>query len=420
MSSGEAEEVEKSTDNPQHNPSQTGYHNASLFGSILNLIKNLIGASMLAMPYGASLSGIVPSFVICMIIGTLSAFTFSLLGLLCAESRTDTYRQVCERYLGPRWGVAVDVILSMYALPTCIGYCVFTCDCMQVMLVEIFPDAHSSFLTSRAFIAIIITIFILIPLCSFSKIQSLTFTSILGLGAILYCYIFVATDLAEHSDVIATNVKSHLWLPPSGSPLGLFPIANIYAACFLVQYNSPKFYFELRKPSAKRFVLLSFVASAVVVLMCGSFAIMGVARFGFETPSNLLKKYKSAYAVWTATTLALITTYPFDFDAGRRSLVSMISGRTAWLTERRVFWLATLILIPLFSLISVFVDSLSTVVGMNGSLLGITVGFTLPGLLLYKRSAEKKSRVKYAGVAISCFGVIMSILGFVSIFIKFH
>jgi amino acid permease len=421
-SSGSRDFDAKSTDRDK-----SGYHSASLFSSVLNLIKNFIGASMLAMPYGASLSGIVPSFVICLLVGSVSAFTFGLLGILCKESKLDTYRQVCEHYLGKRWGAAVDIILALYALPSCIGYCVFTCDCMQVMLLEFFPDAGDKFYTSRAFIAIVTTVFILIPLCSFDKLQSLTFTSVLGLGALIYCYIFVAVDLGNHEDLIAGNLAGHLWWPPSGSILGLFPMANTYAACFLVQYNSPKFFFELKNPTQKRFLTLAFVAAASVVVFCGSFAVMGVSRFGPETPTNLLKLYKSAYAVWIATTLSLITTYPFDFDAGRRSLVSMLAGRTKWLTERRTFWMVTLTLIPLFSLIAVFVDNLSLIVGINGSLLGSTVGLTLPGLLLYARSkrmldhqvtASKKGI--YGGIAIAVYGVTMSVLGFTALFIKFR
>ncbi len=201
----------------------------------------------------------------------------------------------------------------------------------------------------------------------------------------------------------------------------------IFSACFLVQYNSPKFYYELKNPTKARFLTLSYAATAAVVLFCGSFAVMGVARFGTETPTNLLKLYKSAYAVWIATTLSLITTYPFDFDAGRRSLVSILAGRKSWLTERSTFWMVTLILIPLFSTISVFVEDLSLVVGMNGSLLGATVGLTLPGLLLYARTKRlieyRVSSSKlgiYGGIAIASFGLMTSILGFVSLFIKFR
>lgn len=400
-----------------------GFHESSLTSSILNLIKNLIGASMLAMPYGTSISGVFPSIIMCLLIGCVSAYTFGLIGILCGETKSSSYRQVCERILGKKYGIAVDAILALYALPCCIGYGIFTCDCMRVMLVELFPGAKGEFYTSRAFIGIIMTLGVLLPLCSLRTLNSLTFTSVLGLGAILYCYVFVAMDLAQHSDILSDHLAmANMWTPPSGSLFGVFPIANIYSSCFLVHYNSSKFFYELRNPTSRRVVIMSYVSTLAVVLFCGSFAVMGFARFGQLTPGNLLKGYSSAYGVWIATTVAMITTYPFDFDAGRRSLVSMLSGI---MSSERAFWGTTCILIPLFSLIAVLVENLSAIVGLNGSVFGITVGFTLPGLLLYRKTqldlvngTRKGKSGLVVGLGIAGFGLLMSVLGFISLFVR--
>jgi len=407
-------------------PAGKGYHESSLASSILNLIKNLIGASMLAMPYGTSISGVIPSIIICLLIGCLSAYTFGMIGVMCGETRSESYRQVCEKILGKRFGILVDAILALYALPCCIGYGIFTCDCMRVMLMELFPGSRDAFYTSRAFIGLVLTLGVLLPLCSMRTLNSLTFTSVLGLGAILYCFIFVATDLAKHSDSISHNLNDTLWRPASGSLLALFPIANIYSSCFLVHYNASKFFYELKNPTPRRVVTMAYVSTFAVVLFCGSFAVLGFARFGTATPGNLLKGYSSAYAVWVATSIAMITTYPFDFDAGRRSLVCMLTGLRPWITQERAFWGTTFVLIPVFSIISVLVDNLSTIVGMNGSLFGITVGFTLPGLLLYRKTQLDLSLGKASskwglvvGLLIATFGVLMSALGFVSLFVKF-
>lgn len=83
-----------------------------------------------------------------------------------------------------------------------------------------------------------------------------------------------------------------------------------------------------------------------------------------------------------------------------------------------VYWACTLCLIPLFSLIAVFVGSLGLVVGLNGSLLGNTVGFSLPGLLLARRARIIGSKPQeFAGYALVVGGVFMSILGVISIFL---
>ena len=313
----------------------------------------------------------------------------------------------------------IDGLMALYTLPACIAYSIFVCDCMRKMIVDLAPSAAHEFYTSRIFIGIILTIGILLPLCSLSELQSLTFTSVLGLAAIVYCYVFVSMDLAKTAyDVNAGSIVANaLWWPPSGSILGLFPMANIYAACYLVQYNSPKFYFELKDASPRRFYTLSFTANAIVAVFCGSFAILGFARFGLATPDNLLVGYDGAYAVWVATCVSLITTYPFVFDAGRRSILSAVHGHCR-LSQRKVFWISTIVLIPLFAIIAFFVDSLSLIVGINGSLCGMTVGFTLPGVLFLRRAQlTKDRRGVWIGAVVIVFGILMTVLGMVSIFI---
>lgn len=392
-------------------------HRVSMGLSILNLVKNIIGTSMLSMSFGVACSGVVPSVVICLLFGALSAFTFGLIGILCGEAKVTSFRGVCEKYIHPKCGVYIDVLLALYTLPACIAYSIFVCDCMRKMIVALAPQASDAFYASRWFIAIVLTVAVLLPLCCITRLDRLTFTSILGIAAILYCYIFVAVDLSKNDNNASSNIAHALWWPPSGSILGLFPMANIYAACYLVQYNSPKFYFELRNPTRTRFFALAFSTNAIVALICGSFAIMGFARFGVTTPDNLLIAYDHAYVVWVATCVSLVTTYPFVFDAGRRSVMSALAGFPS-LNERKVFWWCTFALVPIFSLIAVFVDSLGLVIGINGSLMGITVGFTLPGFLLAQRAKMLKKRKQvFAGYALVVAGILMSTLGLVSIFI---
>lgn len=389
---------------------------ANMISSILNLIKNILATSMLTMPFGTSLSGIIPSLVICTLMGCLSALTFALMGILCGKNSVLTYRHLCEKFLGPKIGIFVDVMLACYTLPCCIGYVCFVCDCMHAMLLELVGE---NVFVSRWCIGLVLSVFILIPLCSTDKIHKLTFTSILGIAAVIYCYIFVAMDLAKQdSDEVWSNLEIGLWAPPEGSWVQIFPVANIYAAAFLVQYNAPKYYYELVKPTRARIMVLSFSAVVAVILFCGSFAVMGFLRFGVDTPGNLLTGYTSAYAAWVTTSVSLITTYPFDFDGGRRSVLNLIRTQ-GWLAEwsdGKLFWTVTLSMIPIFTTISVLVDNLSIVIGINGALFGITTGFTLPGWVLYK--VWREDRRKWFGLAVAVFGIAMSIVGLVSVFLN--
>jgi amino acid permease len=382
---------------------------SSMISSVVNLIKNILATSMLTMPYGTSLSGIIPSVIICVLIGCLSAYTFAEVGVLCGRTKISSYRELCEKFLGAKIGVLVDVMLAGYTLPCCIGYVCFVCDCMHAMLLELVGE---HVLVSRWFIGLILSVFILIPLCSTDKIHALTWTSLIGIGAVMYCYVFVGVDLGrQDSAFVESNIRSAFWAPPSGSLLGVFPIANIYAAAFLVHYNAPKYFWELRNRSSRRMMYLSFSAVVAVILFCGSFAIMGFTRFGLSTPGNLLKGYVSAYAAWITTSVSLITTYPFDFDGGRRSVLNLIRSQNWGWSDAKLFWTCTLVMIPIFTTVSVLVENLSIVIGINGALFGITTGFTLPGLVLWRAGHG------WVGLVIAGFGTCMSVLGLVSVFI---
>ena len=395
------------------------YGTSRMIPSVINLIKNILAAAMLAMPYGVAHSGLIPGVVLCFLVGGLSAYTFGILGVYCGELKVRTYRELCEKLIGSKCGTIVDAILALFTLPLCIGYGVFVFDCLTKVLSHAVSVEHVWYV-SRAWVGFCVTILVIIPICSISKLQSLTFTSIIGLCSIIYCYIFVVMDFANNIDEsqIAYTLSISLWGPPSGSIFGLFPIVNIYSACFLIQYNSPQFYYELKNPTNRRFNALSFTAYGLVVLFCGSFAVLGFLRWGVgNTPGNLLLSYNAAYAVLIATSVSLLTTYPFDFDAGRRSLMSVISQSKPEWNMRKVFWAITLGLIPLFSVVSVLIDNLSFIVGINGSLFGMTVGVTIPGLLIYLKNRQSKFR--FLGLGIGFLGITLSCLGFATLFVNF-
>ena len=396
----------------------TGKHTAGLPSSILNLFKNIVGASMLSMSYGVACAGVVPSIILCLGFGLLFAYTFGVIGNMCGEARVGNFRQLCEKYFHPNAGIYMDMFLALYAFPACLAYQIFINSVLTKMIGELAGDV---FYASRWFVGIASAALILLPLCMIDKIQSLTYTSIIGIAAILYTYIFVAVDLAKVSKSgeisTADNLSSALWWSPSGSVLGLFTMANIWAACFVVHYNAPQFFFELSNPSKKRMYLLSFSANSIVMLFCGSFAILGFARFGLATTDDLLVGYTEAYVVWVAICVSLVTTYPFVFDAGRRSLISAFSFRMG---AKKIWWLTTLTIIPIFTVTAIFLTSLGLVIGINGSICGMTFGLTLPGaLLVYKtrRENSRNSKNIYIGVALVLGGVLMAVIGMVSLFV---
>jgi len=400
----------------------TGKHTAGLASSILNLFKNIVGASMLSMSFGVACAGVVPSVILCVGFGLLFAYTFGLIGIMCGQARVRGFRELCEKYFHPKAGIYMDMFMAIYVFPACLAYQVFINSVLVKMIGEL-AGSIDVFYASRWFVGITTAALILLPLCMIDKIQSLTYTSLIGIGAIIYTYIFVAVDLAnvnKSGQVSSLDIlASAIWWPPTGSVLGVFTLANIWAACYVVHYNAPQFFYELAKPTNKRMYILSLSANTIVMLFCGSFAILGFARFGMATQDDLLVGYSEAYAVWVAICVSLVTTYPFVFDAGRRSLISAFSHK---FDPKKIWWLSTLIIIPVFTVAGIFLTSLGMIIGINGSICGMSFGLTLPGALLLfktrKENPEKLSHI-YIGIALILGGVLMAVVGMVSLFVDF-
>ena len=384
----------------------------SMFGSIANLFKNIVATSMLTMPYGVSCAGVVPSILIGIIFALLSSFTFAELGRLCALAKVTTYRGICEKYISKKFGVYVEVLLAMYTFPSCISYSIFLISCFERMASHLIPeDSVWALFRTRWLIGLLLTVLVLLPLCSISKLHVLTYTSILGIAATIYCFIFVAVDLGASDVDIAANIAGAIWGPPSGSLLGIFPMANIYASLYLVHYNAPKFCADLIRPTRIRVATMAGSAMGLAGLFCCAFSLLGFARWGVGVLDNILMEYTGAYIVWVATCVSIITTYPFVFDAGRRSLIS-IFGKS----EKKIFWTSTFVLVPLFSIIAVFVNNLALIVGLNGAIAGMTVGFSLPGFLMVRRARLEKESCPI-GWGLVSIGIALSVLGVASIFI---
>jgi amino acid permease len=394
--------------------------------SIVNVIKNMVGSSILPMPYGVRLAGVVPSVVIALLSGILSTWTFGLMGELCESSAHTSYRALVEYYVDNRWGPWIDILVALYTFPSCLSYHVSVLGCMEAMLQSMTdPSNWDLWYMQRWFFSIVLSVVFVFPLCCTDKLHFLSYASVLGIAAILYCYVFVAVDLDSNSEsIFIDQFESAIWWPPSGNVLAMLPIANIFAACYLAQYNAPTFYESLERKTTRRFWFVSNFSTGIVFLFCISFAIMGFARFGFTTPGNILLSYQRAYGQWIAISVSMIATYPLVFDAGRRAVITAVRFWSQRFPQKQIFWATNWTIVPLFTVVAIWLKDLETVVGLSGALLGNLVGFIIPGILLiYKNKvdgvADRFYHHNWLGWALVVIGAVLTVVGTAATFMSF-
>jgi amino acid permease len=381
--------------------------------TIANIAKNMVGSSILSMSYVVSLGGIVPSVLVALGSGMVSSYTFSSLGRLCGEAKVGTYREIVEFHLGKKFGPWTDLLLAVNTLPVCLSYHISILGCLSAML------GTEAWYAQKWFLSTMLSLGVFLPLCSTEKINMFSYVSLGGIIAIVICFGYTSVVLGQTaSDGDLPDISTAVWGPPSGNPLALLPVANIFASCFLVHYNAPSFYGQMKTKS--KFAISTTLATTGVFLFCVTYAILGFAQFGFDTPDNILLGYNKAYIPWVAMCISLAATYPFVFDAARRSVISA----TAHLNYPRkiVFWTTNLACIPVFTVLAMFVQSLELVNGLNGALLGNLVGFVVPGILLVAKGGEgmvwyKNNRV--IGYALVVMGGLLVVLGVAATFVTF-
>jgi amino acid permease len=161
-----------------------GTGTATIVNEILNLVKNIVGSGGLSLPAGIAAfannpSALIPSTLVIMIMGLLNAYSFSLLGRVCAATKSKTYQEAWDKTMGRRYGVKYNVwvglVVTGKAVLGCWSFSIVIASTCQPLLKMV--GLH---MVSKAGTLLGITIFVLLPLCLLERLSSLAFFSVIG------------------------------------------------------------------------------------------------------------------------------------------------------------------------------------------------------------------------------------------------
>jgi hypothetical protein len=154
----------------------------------INLAKNIAGAGVLSLSAGiASFSGakvaVLPATLLLLFLGGVSAYSFSLLARVGEDNGTGTIRETWSKLFGERWTLIPDATI------------IFECMCAATSFAIIIGETFSSVATlcgaSAALAApnawiVLLSLFVLLPLCLLRDLGSLAFGSILGTSGTIF------------------------------------------------------------------------------------------------------------------------------------------------------------------------------------------------------------------------------------------
>jgi len=405
----------------------------SVSASAVNLAKNIVGSGVLALAAGiAAFSSarlaLLPSILILLATGAVSAYTFSTIARVGAAVGANTYRDTWAKVFGEKTAFLPDATVVFMTACAALGYSIIIGDSFSS--IAQLAGAPAALSTPNAWI-VILSAFVLLPLSLLRDLSSLAIGSVIGTAGTCYTALFIFLRLMDKSympggkyfGAISAASQPLFAAPTAARPLlnsGIFVLLSMLASAYLAHYNAPKFYDELQAPadgSSKlpRFNFVCLAAFGGAAALMGSIMVGGYLTFGGASQGLILNNYATsdplAFLARLGIAMSIIFSYPLNMTGLREGVLAMF-GKKAAGEKTIVHVLLTLVLVCVMNGASLFVKDLGLVVGLGGAILGSALVYIFPALMAIGETKGAMSKSEKAlNWGLTGLGIFFAILG---------
>ncbi|ODV81771.1 vacuolar amino acid transporter 7 [Suhomyces tanzawaensis NRRL Y-17324] len=393
---------------------------ASTASSSISLTKTIVGAGLLSMPLAFSTDGLVFGVFIILLAASTSGYGLFLQAYVSryVPSKNATFFNLCS-ITYPALSVVFDFAIAIQCFGSALSYLVLIGEIMPTIVHHIpliAPEHYRTFWVLASGL-------ICVPLSFLKNLDSLKYTSILGLVAIAYMVLlvifhFVAGDVPQ-------DLRGTIGLFPE-SASGVFSTFSIIVFAYTGHQNMFSIVNESNDRSLSnltRVISLAVVVSSALFLLVG---VSGYLTFGDLVSGNVILLYPAG---WTTTlgrfsiVFMVIFSFPLMFHPARISVNNIVfwvqtnvgksqpeeqsttfsesTESTALLGDAqelqapkprglvvpfpdRTFVIITLILLIVAYVLAISVTSFAFVLAIVGATGSTAISFILPGLFGYK------------------------------------
>jgi amino acid permease len=403
---------------------------------VINIVADLCPHGMLPLAYGIAQggpTGVIPAISLVAIFGFLSGYTMTIFAKLADQTKSNSIAELWGKLLSEKTQWMADVAVFSLCFGCCVFYSAFAGDIFGALSTA----AGFTGVFGKRWMALgSLSALCLLPLCLLEDISSLQFSSLLGVGGILYTVLFHILRFSDGTYSPKTGAMAQLlsakMQPKWSSPKftlwsvnkGTLTLVNMLCVAFLAHYNAINYYKELDNANEARYktaIAAGFGTSfAVFVAMM----MLGYSIFGNTAQPLILNNFHRskdllATGARFATGLAITFAYPLMFAGLKSSMFSLIDTATA--SKEKVVakgkgkakavvkgdgnkQLKQAAIVAALSVITGIAfkcgeEDVALVLGIVGSVLGCGVAYVLPGVLnLTHMRGRKKSGLKNDGV----------------------
>lgn len=365
----------------------------SVFATVANAVKSVLGAGVLTLSWAFYFSSLWPGVACTFVMCLLAAHGFYTIGLSSELTGERTYSGIWGKAFGAKWAWLPDLIVLLFCGLAVVSYLVVAGDYMPKGFEGV--GVTWPLLLGRQS-CILIASAVLLPLNFMEDLSFLSYTSILGTAGTLYT---AGLLVAEGLQMGVCDE----WQPLEVQP-GLFVTVPSLAFAFNGHFSAPALYQELRDKSPAtwlRTTAFTFGICLPLTLSCGiSGYLMFGSDLGLAGRSNVLtapalQGRPEVMVAYLATTLSVLLGIPIYANAVREAVDSLwlrdvapALGRTpadgGGVSRRRKIS-AVVVVVTVAGALSV--TSLGLMVALNGAVCACLLMFVFPSLMYLRVSA---------------------------------
>ena len=370
---------------------------ASWSASVTCLVKTIIGAGILGLPYAFAQTGYLLGISLLLLCGAAQWFALHLLAILVLDAKSrgvvaPSFRSLALDAFGSNVGAtAFEIVLGIHCFGTSTSYLIVVGDLMP-QLVGLVSDAE--WLNDRHLWIAIVAIFIELPLFWQRTLDALKISSHMGnLAVALVAMLTISFAIGIlHPDAPPTSFVP--FLPPTdGNSSTQVGVLGVYVFAYACAMNLPAITIELNKPTIKRIDSVALCGVGLSALLYVLVGWGGAAAFGDSVAPNLLISFPidvNAAGRWSVLsgvvaralmTLNVAATFPLMMFPARNAVSLIHLGRPAASLDRIGWAVLTLGLFVPSLMLAMMVSSLDLALGLVGGSTGMCIGFIFPGLL---------------------------------------
>lgn len=400
-------------------PVESVGHEEHLMGpitAITNVLADLCPHGMLPLAFGIAAgggTGPLTAVITLLIFGALSWYSLISFGraadVVLKDSHEESLSSVWVKVVpgGEKTSYIPDLFCALLTSGCCLFYSAFIGDLFGALASNLpLPEA----MKTRSAVLLFLHAIPILPLCLLKDLSALQYSSLLGLGGIVYTVLFAGKRLLDKSyspggqffDLMPSHLQpaAQISFPSKGGnflfdmPLfhagsGILTLMNMCCVAFACHYNAVKYFMELKDRRVSHYgkVMVGGLGGTALVFL--SMMILGYATFGVNSQALLLNNYHESKDILATlargfTGLAIISGYPLMFAGLKSSMFSITKldkGNDIESENKRTLLSVAMISVIAIGACFVTEHELATVIGVVGSIFGSAVIYAIPSVV---------------------------------------